>query len=272
MYPTLQDIASWLPPLDTHSVFVALAIAFASVLFLTEMRRRAVRDHRIAYIVLGALAGAAVFARLGTWLQHVDLRKNASFAEQLLTGNASVLSALVGAWLGVHIAKTSVRYPYRTGDIFAPAVAGAMAIGRIGCLLTERPGTPTGGGWGIILNPAAAHRVGSPAGVGLHPSFVYEIIFHALVFVALWFWIRHRPIAAGESLTLFIAAYALFRFGVEFVRGNEIAWLGFTRPQLFLLVTLPLLLARIIWKARQGAFSTLFQKTAQKGVASEQLA
>ena len=101
-------------------------------------------DHRIAYLVLGALVGAAVFSRLGTWAQHIDPTQNLSLVDQLAYGNASMLSALVGAWLGVHVAKKICRYPDRTGDLFAPAVALAMVIGRIGCLLTEEPGTPTG--------------------------------------------------------------------------------------------------------------------------------
>ena len=254
MFPTLQDLAPWLPPLGSHEVFVALGLLAAGVVFLIERRRRGVSDPRVPYLVLGALAGAAVFSRLGTWAQHLDPTQNLSLIDQLAHGNASMLSALVGAWLGVHVAKRIVRYPDRTGDLFAPAVALAMCIGRIGCLLTERPGTPTGQGWGIVLTPDAAARVGSPAGVPLHPSFVYEIAFHAAAFALLWFWLRHRPIAAGETLTLYIAAYGLFRFFVEFVRGNEIAWAGFTRPQLFLMVTIPILLVRIAVMARRGAF------------------
>ena len=254
MFPTLQDLSPWLPPLGSHEVFVALGLLAAGVVFLIERRRRGVSDPRVPYLVLGALAGAAVFSRLGTWAQHLDPSKNLSLIDQLAHGNASMLSALVGAWLGVHVAKRIVRYPDRTGDLFAPAVALAMCIGRIGCLLTERPGTPTGAAWGIVLDPEAAARVGAPAGVPLHPSFVYEIAFHAVAFALLWFWLRHRDIAAGETLTLYIAAYGIFRFCVEFVRGNEVAWAGFTRPQLFLVVTIPILLVRIALMARRGAF------------------
>ena len=254
MFPTLQDLSPWLPPLGSHEVFVALGLLAAGVVFLIERRRRGVSDPRVPYLVLGALAGAAVFSRLGTWAQHLDPSKNLSLIDQLAHGNASMLSALVGAWLGVHVAKRIVRYPDRTGDLFAPAVALAMCIGRIGCLLTERPGTPTGAAWGIVLDPEAAARVGAPAGVPLHPSFVYEIAFHAVAFALLWFWLRHRDIAAGETLTLYIAAYGIFRFCVEFVRGNEVAWTGFTRPQLFLMVTIPILLVRIALMARRGAF------------------
>lgn len=270
MFPTLQDLVPWLPPLGTHSVFVALGLAAAGAVFLVEKRRRGVSDPRIAYIVLGALVGAAVFSRLGTWAQHLDLSRNLSLVDQLAFGNASMLSALVGAWLGVHVAKRIVRYPDRTGDLFAPAVALAMVIGRIGCLLTETPGTPTGTGWGIVLDPEAAARLDAPAGVPLHPSFVYEIVFHAVAFAVLWLWLRHRPIAAGETLTFFIAAYGLFRFFVEFVRGNDIAWMGLTRPQLFLLATIPLLLARIVYKARRGGFSATPPPPQERKAAHEQ--
>jgi phosphatidylglycerol---prolipoprotein diacylglyceryl transferase len=247
VYPTLG-------PVPAHGLFVGLGVLAAAVVFVAEARRRGQTDDRIVYVVLGALVGGAVFMRLGTWLQHVDLRENASLTEQWLYGNRSILGGLVGAWLGVHAAKRLVGYRSRTGDLFAPAVALGMAVGRIGCLLTELPGTPTGTAYGITLDRAAAARLHAPAGVPLHPSFVYEIAFHLAAFALLWFWLRHRPLPPGETLTLYLAGYGIFRFLVELVRGNEVAWAGLTRPQLFLLVTVPLLLARVTWQARRGAY------------------
>jgi prolipoprotein diacylglyceryltransferase len=267
VFPTLQDLFGLPLPVDTHSAFVALGMAAAGLLFVVESRRRGQKDERIVYLVLGAVAGAALFMRLGTWAQHLDPSRNLGVVEQLAYGNASMLSALVGAWLGVHVAKRIVRYPLRTGDLFAPAVAAGLALGRIGCLLTEEPGTPTGADWGIVLDPDAAARLAAPAGVPLHPSFVYEIVFHAAAFAVLWFWLRHRPIASGETLTLYIGAYAIFRFAVEFVRGNEVVWLGLTRPQLFLLVTIPLLLARIAVQASRGAYTHPERMTVRERVA-----
>ena len=40
MFPTVQDLFGWAPPLDTHSVFVALGLCGAGVVFLIESRRR----------------------------------------------------------------------------------------------------------------------------------------------------------------------------------------------------------------------------------------
>jgi prolipoprotein diacylglyceryltransferase len=125
-----------------------------------------------------------------------------------------------------------------------------MAIGRVGCLLTELPGHPTGGGWGIVVTPEQAAIIGGPAGVGLHPTFAYEIVFQIVAFAWLW---RHRDRLPrpGDLFIVYVGAYALFRFGVEFFRANEQVWFGLTRPQWFLLCTLPLLAWRVsrIWRA-----------------------
>ncbi|GAA3662637.1 prolipoprotein diacylglyceryl transferase [Nocardioides ginsengisoli] len=247
----------------THEVFVGLGVAVASVVFVVEARRRGQTDERLIYVVTGALVGGALLMRLGTWAQHLDLRANASLPEQWLYGNRSILGGLVGAWLGVHVTKRLVGYRLRTGDLFAPAVALGMAVGRVGCLLTERPGTPTHLGWGIRLDDADAARLGVAPGVPLHPSFAYEIVFHLVAFAVLWWWLRRRDLPPGTTFVWYVAAYGIFRFLVEFVRGNEIAWLGLTRPQLFLLVTVPLVLTRIAWQWCSGAYRAAPRGAAQ---------
>ncbi len=246
MFPTVGDLLGVRLGLPTHEVFVALGVLAAAVVFVLEARRRGHTDDRLLWVVVGALVGGGVMMRMGTWLQHVALRDNASLAEQWLHGNRSVLGGLVGAWLGVHVAKRLVGYRLRTGDLFAPAVALGMAVGRVGCLLTEVPGTATGTSYGIRLDAATAERLGAPAGVPLHPSFAYEIAFQLAAFAALWFWLRHLDLGPGATFVFYVAAYGVFRFLVEFVRGNEVVWHGLTRPQLVLAVTVPLVLVRVV--------------------------
>ena len=261
MFPTLGDLLGVDLDVDTHSVFVALGVLVAITVFAIEARRRGLTDERLLVVVTGALVGGALFMRLGTWLQHLDLRENASLAEQWAYGNRSILGGLVGAWAGVHVAKRLSGYRPRTGDLFAPAVALGMTVGRVGCLLTELPGRPTGTSWGVTLSRAAAARTGGPAGIPLHPSFAYELLFHAAAFVLIWGWLRHRPVPSGELLIWYLGAYGVARFLLEYVRGNEVAWLGLTRPQLFLAVTVPLILARIAVQARRGAYRGLRHET-----------
>ena len=98
------------------------------------------------------------------------------------------------------------------------------------------PGTPTGGEWGITAFD----------GVPRHPSFVYEIAFQLAAFVVL---LRLR--GKADLFTLYLVGYAIFRFGVEFVRGNEVALAGLTRPQLFLLALAPLALGRYVLRTRR---------------------
>ena len=240
-----------------HGLFVGLGVLCAAAVFTIEARRRGTTDERVLYVVTGALVGGALFMRMGTWVQHVDLSRNASLMQQWLYGNRSILGGLFGAWLGVHLTKRLVGYRARTGDLFAPAVAAGMAVGRVGCLLTENPGTPTGGGWGIHLDPARAAVLGAPAGVGLHPSFAYEIAFQAAAFAFLWGWARHQALPPGETFVWYVAGYGTFRFAVEFVRGNEVVWHGLTRPQLVLLAALPLVWGRIGWQWRRGGYDGL---------------
>lgn len=239
-----------------HDVFVGLGLGAAVLVFWIEaVRRDRGADQRVWVVVCGAVLGGAIMMRLGTWMQHLDLRENASLTEQWLYGNRSILGGLVGAYVGAHIAKRIIGYRERTGDLFAPAVAIGMAVGRIGCLLTELPGTPTDLPWGITLNPDQSSRLGVESGVALHPSFAYEIVFHLVAFAALWWWLRFQPIAPGETLTLYLSAYGAFRFLIEFVRGNEIVFAGLTRPQLFLLATVPLLVWRVVGQARKGSYT-----------------
>lgn len=243
--------AGWL-----HMVFVGLGVLVGALVLWLQVRHHGIRDERFLGVVTGAVIGGAIFMRLGTWVQHLDLRENATLVEHWLYGNRSILGGLVGAWLGVHIAKKLTGYRPRTGHLFVPAVAAGMAIGRIGCALTELPGTPNSLGFGPVLDEATAARLGGVAGVPLHPSFVYEIVFQALAFALLWHY-RDRLARPAESFVLYVAAYALFRFLVEFVRGNEVVWAGLTRPQLFLLVAVPLVLARVVWLWRSGRLATV---------------
>lgn len=246
-----------LPPDAVHGLFVVLGILCAAVVFVLEARRRGATDERVLYVVTGALIGGALLMRLGTWVQHLRVSDNSSLVEHWLYGNRSILGGLLGAWLGVHVTKRLVGYRARTGDLFAPAVALGMAVGRVGCLLTEAPGTPTGVGWGVTLDADRATTLGVPAGVPLHPSFAYEIAFQLVAFAVLWGWARHQQLPPGETFVWYVAAYGLFRFGVEFVRGNEVVWNGLTRPQLVLIVGVPVVLARILWQWRRGGYAGL---------------
>lgn len=240
----------WTPAM-THDLWVALGVVTAALVLALEKLRRRVDDERIWALVAMAIGFGALGARLGTWLQHLDPGRNDPVVLHWLYGNRSILGGLALAYVAVLVGKRLLGMRWRTGALFAPAVAAGMAVGRVGCLLTERPGTATDLPWAVtVSSPADAVAWGVPLGASLHPSFAYEIAFHLVALAGIW-WGRDRLPDPADLFTLYITGYAIFRFAVEPVRGNEVAWLGLTRPQLFLAVTIPLLLWRSVVALRR---------------------
>ena len=251
MVPVLR-IGSLAVP--THDAFVLLGVAAATAVFVIEVRRRRVGDARLWWVVMGALLGGGIMAKASTAWRYLASDPDPSLMGVVLYGGKSVLGGLAGAYVGAVIAKRIVRYRVSTGDLFAPAVALGMAVGRVGCFLTEQIGTPTSMPWGISVPSEVASRIpmcpSCAAGTPMHPSFLYEIAFHLAAFGAL-LWLRPRVRVPGELLKIYLLGYAVFRFGVEFVRANPAMWGGLSGPQLFLIPGTALLVA-YFWRQRVG--------------------
>jgi len=233
--------------IPTHDVFLLLGVLVVLLSFTLELRRRGLSDdRRIWQVALGALLGGAVFARLSVSWKYLARAPDPSLGGLWLYGGKTVLGGLAGAYAGALIAKRAVGIRWSTGDLFAPAVCLGLAVGRVGCFLTEQPGTITSLPWGIRVDPATAATIPNcpqcALGVPMHPSFLYEIVFLLGLYAALR-WLRPRVGAQGDLFKIFLVVYGLFRFLVEYVRGNETFAFGLSGSQVFLLCTLPLLVA-----------------------------
>lgn len=236
-----------------HGFFIALGVLAATIVFTAEARRRGAMNDQSLVAVAGALVGGAIGMRLSGWARHLDFSANPGLAQAWQFGSRSILGGLLGAYLGVLIAKRIGGYRGKTGDLFAPAVALGMAIGRIGCHLTEAPGRPTSLPWGIHASANTPECPACLTGQAMHPSFIYEIAFQLIAFVVLLA-LRNRIDRPGELFVLYVAAYATFRFFVEFARANETVWLDLTRPQWFLIPSLAILGVRLWYGHRHGYY------------------
>jgi prolipoprotein diacylglyceryltransferase len=238
-------------PTGIHGLFVLLGTSAAVLVFVTEARRRGVMDDRLFAVLLGGLLCGAVAARLAVLGRYLQFDPEPSLQGLLLRGGQSVLGGLAGAYFGVHLAKRLVGYRASTGDVFAPGVALGLAIGRVGCLLTEPPGRPTGLPWGVVVREPVPGLPAAWVGVPLHPSYAYEIAFHALAFVVL-LRLRGRPgMERGDLFKLYLLGYALFRFAVEFARANPVVALGLTGSQLFLIPSTLLLAGAWLYRRQR---------------------
>jgi len=243
----------------THGFFVGLGVAVAALVFLLEARSRGRLDQHTLVAVCGALVGGAIGMRLSGLLPHLSPTANPTLAQAWEFGARSILGGLTGAYVGVLVAKRIIGYRVRTGDLFAPAVAIGMAVGRVGCYLTEAPGRPTSLPWAVHAPASVPECAGCLSGVGMHPSHLYEIAFQLAAF-GLLYWLKPRITAPGMLLILYLAAYAVFRFAVEFTRANPTVWLELTRPQWFLLPFLPLIGWRLVRHYRRGVFDTVLHR------------
>jgi phosphatidylglycerol:prolipoprotein diacylglycerol transferase len=255
MLPVLRlgDLA-----IGTHDLFSIVGIAVGLALYYRALRSRGMLDRRILLISLAVLIGGGLGARLLLSWEHLEAYEDLASAPLTWVvehSGKSLLGAIAGGWLAAVAAKWALRYPYSTGDCYALAIAVAVAIGRVGCFLSELPlGTPTTLPWGVSVSPeAAAAFARCPGCTGpMHPSMLYEIAFN-LVAIGVILRYGSRVVVRGDLLKGYLLAAFVFRFGVELVRGNEVQAFGLTGPQLVLIPMTALLIAHF---ARERAAGT----------------
>ncbi len=251
MFPHLTLFGLRIP---THEFFTVAGFAVAGAVLVALARKDGRNDPVLWWIVGGSLLGGALFTKLGTLWRYLPEAENPTLGDIWIYGGKTVLGGLAGAYIGAEVTKRLIGYRRRTGDMFAPAVALGLAVGRVGCFLTEQVGTPTSLPWGITLSADVAARVPNCpqclTGAPMHPSFLYEIVF-LLILTGVLFRLRPRVKTEGDTFKVFLISYGVFRFIVEFVRGNpEYLW-GLSGSQVFLMATAPLAVLFVVRRLRE---------------------
>lgn len=165
-----------------HHVFDLLAFFVGGQLFWRGLRRAGnplTRDQKWT-LAAGAFVGAAAGAKLIVLLEDPAFTA-AHWREPLFWINGkSIVGAILGAVLGVELAKRSVGVAWSTGDHWVVPLAVGLAVGRVGCFLSgltdDAYGVPTTLPWGVDFGDGPRH-----------PTQLYEALFAlaALAFV-LW--------------------------------------------------------------------------------------
>ncbi|HEX2221164.1 MAG TPA: prolipoprotein diacylglyceryl transferase family protein [Candidatus Limnocylindria bacterium] len=256
MLPILAELGP--VTLYTHDVFTVGGLLAGLVLYYRALRRDRVLDLRIVLISVAGLVGGALGARLITSWEILDevSAANLPLTYVVTHGPRSIIGGLAGGFLAIVLSKRALGYTLSTGDYYAAAIPLALLVGRVGCFLSELPlGTPTDLPWGMTVTPDAA--AGFPRCPGcdgpMHPSMLYEVGFHALAFGLI---ATRGPLlpVRGDTLKAYLLGYGVFRFGVEFVRGNEVQALGLTGPQLVLIPLIGLLVVHFLRRISVGAY------------------
>jgi phosphatidylglycerol:prolipoprotein diacylglycerol transferase len=170
-----------------------------------------------------------------------------------------------GVFYGGLIAAVGVAFWYisrhalpfwTTCDVFAPGIALGHVTGRLGCLAAGCCyGRPADVPWAITFtNPLAAANVGTPLGIPLHPTQLYEAGAELLILgLLLAFERKGRPFA-GRTFWLYMLLYAISRYIIEIYRGDPRGLdpiLGVISTSQFISVILaPLSLVMLVWLSR----------------------
>ena len=139
----------------------------------------------LIWVIISALVGAKAL------LFIVDFNHFTSSWEDfttLLRSGGVFYGGLIAAIVVCIWQLKKHRLPlWPSGDLFAPGIALGYMVGRLGCLMAGCCyGKPTTAAWGIIFsNPAAAANVGTPLGIPLHPTQLYEAGAELLILVLL---------------------------------------------------------------------------------------
>ena len=259
MYPRLLDLG----PLSVYSYGLLLAAAYLAGLQLAIVRARRlgldpgrVMDLGI-WVIVSALVGAKLLL-VAVDLEHF-LRNPSDLFSVVRSGGVFygglILAVAVGVW---YIRRH--RLPlWPVCDAFAPGIALGHVIGRVGCLLGGCCyGTPTSVAWAVTFSdPFAAENVGTPLGVPLHPTQLYEGGAELLILVALLALERRGRPFPGRTFWGYLLAYAVSRFVIEFYRGDPRGMVGpLSTSQLISIVLVPLSIGMLAALARRARAAT----------------
>lgn len=260
MFPELFDLG----PITVYTYGVVLAAAYLLGLWLamTRARTRGLDPNRALDLGIAIIVSALVGAKL--LLVVVDFDQFRRDPGELLT-----LLRAGGVFYGGLIAAVAVAFWYMrrhkmplwtTCDIFAPGIALGHAVGRLGCLAAGCCfGRPTDLPWGITFtNPAAASNVGTPLGVPLHPTQLYESGAEALILLFLIATERRGRYFAGRTFWSYMLLYGISRFVIEFFRGDDrgVVFGAVSTSQFISLLLIPISLVMLLYLSRQGDRST----------------
>jgi phosphatidylglycerol:prolipoprotein diacylglycerol transferase len=138
----------------------------------------------------------------------------------------------LGAWLYIRRHGLPVL-PWL--DVLARGFSLAYVFGRAGCSVAhDHPGIPSDF-FLAVAYPATARFPAGPR----HDLGLYELLLWIAIFAA-FHWLGRRPRPSGFYIGWLIVVYAPIRFGLDFLRTNDMTHLGLTFAQWCCLLVIPL--------------------------------
>jgi phosphatidylglycerol:prolipoprotein diacylglycerol transferase len=247
--------------LPAYGTLLTLAIVSGIYTAIRLGRREGVGSALIldycSWMILVALGGAKILLILTLWSYYQAHPGEIFSLATLQAGGVfygGFLAALLFTIWYVRVQKLSF---WKLTDVLAPCVALGTSVTRLGCFSAGCDyGKPTTAPWGVVFTNALAHEAtGVPLGVRLHPTQLYESLTTLAIFgVLLWWFPRKKH--AGDIFLGYLGLYAVGRFLLEFLRGDESRGFVFhhllSTSQFIALLMLGGIAAVLIWRRVHG--------------------
>jgi len=224
LHPILINIGSY--HLPTYGTLLVMAI-LGGIYTAMRLGRRVGLDSALildfcTWVILVALVGAKVLMILTDWTYYRANPGDIFSFSTLMAGGVfygGFLAALFFTLWYVRVQKLSF---WKLADVLAPGVVLGQSVGRLGCFSDGCDyGKPTNAPWGVVFTSTFAHEVGGvPLGVRLHPAQLYESITTFVIFGLLLWWFSKKK-RDGDVFLAYVGLYAVARFFLEFLRGDE---------------------------------------------------
>lgn len=223
MFPVLLRIG----PFTLHTYGVLLVAGVLLGLWIARRRAAAtgLDPDRVwnlgVYMVLAGLVGAKAWYIL-TDFAYFAANPRELISIGMLQAGGVFYGGFVGALLTAAIYTRWAKLPLLPiVDAYSPGVALGHALGRMGCFFAGCCwGKETEVAWGVTFtDPAAAQIVGTPLGLKLHATQLYEASAEFVIFGIL-LWVAARQKFTGQVFATFAILYGVVRFTNEFFRGD----------------------------------------------------
>ena len=269
MHPILFDVYGW--PIYSYGVLLAAAYLAALQLAVVRARRRGLDGTKIMdlgiYLIIAALVGAKL---LYLFVDFDHFRTQPKDLFSLFRVGGVFYGGLIFALLAaIFLVRRYQLRIWTVADLFAPGIALGHVIGRLGCLLAGCCyGIPTSRAWGITFtDQAAALNSGTPLGVPLHPTQLYEAGAELLILIFLLATERKGRPFPGRTFWGYMFLYAVSRFIIEFYRGDPRGMVGgFSTSQFVSILIVPLSIVMLVILSRR--FSPDSKTTAKRARAA----
>jgi phosphatidylglycerol:prolipoprotein diacylglycerol transferase len=172
-------------------------------------------------VVLCGIVGAKVLYIINDWSNYKDHPADI-FSIATLQAGGVFSGGLLAAFLAAAWYVRKHQMPaLATCDAFSPGLALGHAIGRLGCFAAGCCyGKETHHWWGVVFhNPLANQITGTPLGVPLEPTQLFEFAVELANFFFLMWLLKHRKFD-GQVFGAFMFIYGIARFFLEYLRGD----------------------------------------------------